>query len=274
MSQAQQDDTHVVIEDLAFRYPRNSVATLAGVSMAVGRGEIAAIVGASGSGKSTLLHILAGLTPAGGGRVRVGGEVVTGASPSRILMLQEAALYPWMTALENAGVGLRFAGYRKAEREARARDVLRLVQLGDQADTNVQHLSGGQQQRVALARALAPEPELLLLDEPFSSLDPFTRAALQRDVRAIVRQLGLTAAIVTHDIDEALVMADRVFVMASDPGRIVGSISTSLGDGRNRGDLAYRQSRQALVQLYESAVGHSADSEGPARLPARRALSA
>jgi NitT/TauT family transport system ATP-binding protein len=274
MPHAEQGDRHVVVQGLAYRYPRNSVPTLSEVAMSVGRGEIAAIVGASGSGKSTLLHILAGLTPAGGGRVTVDGETVTGPCPSRILMLQEAALYPWMTALENAAVGLRFAGYRKAERQARAQETLRLVQLGEYAGTNVQHLSGGQQQRVALARALAPEPELLLLDEPFSSLDPFTRAALQRDVRAIVRQLGLTAVIVTHDIDEALVMADRVFVMASDPGSIVGSISTSLGDGRNRSDLAYRQSRQALVQLYESAIGQNAEGEDAQPLAARRALSA
>lgn len=264
-------EPHIVVETVSYRYPRSTAETLAGIEMTISRGEIAAILGSSGSGKSTLLQLLAGFARPTRGRVLVGGETVARPSPSCTLMFQEPALYPWMTALENVGLGLRFAGHPKADERFRAREMLRLVQLEEMSGTNVRHLSGGQQQRVALARALAPEPEVLLLDEPFSSLDPFTRSTLQRDVRAILRRLNITAVVVTHDIDEALVLADQVFVMTAAPGRIAGSVFVPLGDVRDPADSTYRKVRQALVQLFERAAGKRFEEAGEAAAHATRA---
>lgn len=268
---ARRREPHIAVETVSYRYPRSTAETLAGVEMTISHGEIAAILGSSGSGKSTLLHLLAGFSRPTGGRVLIGGETVARPSPSCTLMFQEPALYPWMTALENAGLGLRFAGHSKADERSRAWEMLRLVQLEEMAGTNVRHLSGGQQQRVALARALAPEPEVLLLDEPFSSLDPFTRSTLQRDVRAILRRLNITAVVVTHDIDEALVLADQVFVMTAAPGRIAGSVFVPLGDVRDATDANYRTVRHTLVQLFERAAGKRFEEVVEAAAPATRA---
>ena len=247
-------DAVLQLDAVSHSYPGASQATLDDIGLTLRRGEIAAILGRSGSGKSTLLHIIAGLTAPTSGRVIHDGEPVKSPLPTRVLMLQQPALYPWMTAVQNAALGLRFQGQRRTADE-RARATLRTVQLEAKADTNVQQLSGGQQQRVALARALAPEPDLLLLDEPFSGLDPFTRWALQRDVRAILRRLGLSSLIVTHDLDEAMVMADRVFVMTSGTGHIAGETSVDLPELRERSSPAFREAREALVSLFETSAG-------------------
>ena len=143
------------------------------------------------------------------GEVRIDGALVAGPSPSWIVMFQQPHLYPWMTVEQNVGLGLKFAGRPREEIEERVRELLQLVELEGYAGRNVQDLSGGQQQRVALARSLAVHPEVLLLDEPFSALDAVTRRALQRDVRRIAAEIGITLVIVTHDIPEAVAMADR-----------------------------------------------------------------
>ena len=253
-------DAVLQLDAVCHTYPGAAQATLVDIGLTLRRGEIAAILGRSGSGKSTLLHIAAGLTAPNSGQVIHDGEPVKAPLPTRVLMLQEPALYPWMTAVQNAALGLRFQGQRRTAEE-RARATLRTVQLEGKANSNVQQLSGGQQQRVALARALAPEPDLLLLDEPFSGLDPFTRWALQRDVRGILRRLGLSSLIVTHDLDEALVMADRVFVMTSGPGHIAGETSVDLSELRERSSPAFREAREALVSLFETTAGERLTDE-------------
>jgi len=245
---------HLRAEGIVHRYGRSAAAALDGIDLEVGRGEVAAIVGQSGSGKSTLLHIVAGLTHPQAGSIMVGDKRVTRPGPQRVLMFQDAALYPWMTVIENAGLGLRFARRPKSEARQRAYRLLETVGLAPLADVNAQRLSGGQQQRVALARALAPEPDILLLDEPFSSLDPFTRAALQRDVRAIARRLGITVVIVTHDLDEALTMADRIHIMSGPPGRIAASMNVDLGEPHDRDGLAYRNAKRQLTERFESVA--------------------
>lgn len=152
---------------------------------------------------------------------------------------------------ENVALGLRFTG-RKKQIPERVADLLRLVDLQDFATRNVQELSGGQQQRVALARSLAPAPQALLLDEPFSSLDTFTRSALQRDVRRIARSLGLMAVVVTHDIDEAAIMADRALIMTANPGRIQSDVVLR---GANGGPDGFQRARSMLAEAYEKAAG-------------------
>lgn len=205
-------DAFIEVRNVAHRYKERGPVILSDLSFTVRRGEIVALVGRSGAGKSTLLSILAGLRLPESGRVVVNGEPVLGPLPSRILMAQQPALFPWMTVAQNVGLGLRFSG-RRAEASERVAEALALVELSDFAAANVQDLSGGQQQRAALARALAPGPELLLLDEPFSALDQILREQLQRLVRDLARSRDITMVVITHDLSEAALLADRVLVL-------------------------------------------------------------
>ncbi len=246
---------HIWIEHVAHRYRSRGSLVLDDVNAEVRPGEALAMIGRSGCGKSTLLHLIAGLNRPSRGGVFIDGRRVEGPSPRWVMMFQSPSLYPWMTVAENAGVGLRFAGLRKAEVRARVLDRLRLVDLEAFADADVRELSGGQQQRVALARSLVMEPEVLLLDEPFSALDAFTRATLQREVRAIARQLGITLVLVTHDIDEAVLMADRALIMTANPGRVVAEVAIALADPRDRRTPEVKAAREALMRRFEEVAG-------------------
>ena len=169
-------------------------------------------------------------------------------------MFQKPSLYPWMNVQENVALGLTLAGEQNPEK---VNGLLELVGLGDKAKANVQSLSGGQQQRVALARSLATTPELLLLDEPFSALDAFTRSSLQDEVSRIVSQQGLTKVIVTHDIDEAAAMADRVLIMSANPGRIVGEVQIDMPFPRDRASEEFSRERESLMKTFDQLVGNS-----------------
>ncbi len=193
-----------------------SVVALRGVSLGLARGEILALLGPSGCGKSTLLRILAGLEQPDRGCVRIDGRDVTAEPPYRRpvnLMFQSYALFPHLTVAENVGFGLRQAGWDRPRRAARVAELLGLVRMADYGDRRPDQLSGGQQQRVALARSLARAPQLLLLDEPMGALDRKLRAEMQFELAAILRGVGVTCLIVTHDPEEAMVMADRVALM-------------------------------------------------------------
>jgi NitT/TauT family transport system ATP-binding protein len=159
-----------------------------------------------------------------------------------------------MKVSQNVGTGLRFAGWKESMIKERVDEALALVDLTDYADNNVQDLSGGQQQRVALARSLVMEPELLLLDEPFSALDAFTRASLQRDVRSIAKRMGFNVVIVTHDIDEAVLMADRALIMAGSPGKIYDELEVDLADPRERHDPKVQKMRTKLMEAFQEAA--------------------
>jgi len=243
---------HIRIDAVTHRYRGGKSNALEKISITVDPGETVALVGRSGCGKSTLLHIIAGLVSPTAGAVHIDGLHVQAPSPKWVMMFQQPSLLPWMTVAQNVGLGLMF-NKRRAEAPKRVAELLSLVQLGDYAERNVQDLSGGQQQRVALARSLALEPEALLLDEPFSALDAFTRASLQRDVRAITRDRGITMVLVTHDINEAALMADRAFIMSSDPGRISGCID--IEGGAAKGGDALQRARKALMEAYARAAG-------------------
>lgn len=244
---------HLQIDGLQHRYKGAASNCLEDLEFKVTPGQIVALVGRSGCGKSTLLHLIAGLMQPSGGGVYIDGNRVKSACPRWVVMFQAPSLFPWMTVAQNAALGLRFAG-RKAEIAKRIPALLDLVGLTAFADRNVQDLSGGQQQRVALARSLATQPDLLLLDEPFSALDAFTRRALQQDVRRIAKELGLTVVLVTHDITEAAIMADRVLVMAPDPGRIVTDTMLDPGPERHRDSPAFEAERARLSALFEATA--------------------
>lgn len=247
----------VVIRALGHRYAKSGPEVLSGIDLKIQSGEIVALIGRSGSGKSTLLHIIAGLLKPTDGVVRVGGKLVEKPSPSRVMMFQAPSLYPWMTVAQNAGLGLRFAG-RRAGTEEKVRSVLDLVDLTEFAERNVQDLSGGQQQRVAFARSLVVEPDLLLLDEPFSALDIFTRRTLQNDLRAIVQRLGLTMVLVTHDVSEAVQMADRAVLLKSDPGEIAADTPIELSEeDRATQSRDFQKETTRLRTVYSEVAGVS-----------------
>lgn len=243
---------NVSIDYITHHFKGQSKPTLQEIELRIQPGEQLALIGRSGCGKSTLLHMLAGLLLPSEGCVHIRGHLVTRPSAKWNMMFQKPSLYPWMSVRQNAELGLLFAGRREPETIDRLLD---LVGLADKAEANVQSLSGGQQQRVALARSLATQPELLLLDEPFSALDAFTRASLQDEVSRIARAQELTLVLVTHDIDEAVAMADRVLIMAANPGRIVGEFAVGLTSPRDRASSAFSRRREALMSQFETLVG-------------------
>lgn len=245
---------HLQALNICHSYKRGDVPALHGLDLEIEPGEALAFVGRSGCGKSTLLHILCGLTRPSGGKIIIDGAVVTGPNPSWIMMFQAPSLFPWMSVEQNVALGLRF-NHRMAEAKTRVPELLELLEIGQFANRNVQDLSGGQQQRVALARSLMLNPDMLLLDEPLSALDAFTRHALQRDIRRIAKERGITLLLVTHDINEAVMMADRAVVMQANPGRIVAEINNPIAGERAPSSAAFAAVRAELVAAYEAAVG-------------------
>ncbi|MFD0279601.1 ABC transporter ATP-binding protein [Kitasatospora sp. NPDC127111] len=184
-------------------------------------GSFTALLGPSGCGKSTVLNAVAGFVRPTAGRVLVGPRPVTGPGPDRGMVFQHYALFPWLTARGNVEFALKHLGLPRAERRRRALAALAEVELADGAEKYPAQLSGGMQQRVALARALAAEPEVLLMDEPFGALDAITRARMQDLLTRLRRRTGTTVLFVTHDLDEALALAERVVVLGGRPGRVL-----------------------------------------------------
>ena len=231
------------IVDLAKRFA-NGVTALGPLDLFVGRGEIVGVVGTSGCGKSTLLRIIGGLEPATAGSVRIDGEPVRGPRPEIGIVFQEPRLMPWLTVAGNVTFGLD--GVPRARREALADAALAKVGLTRFAGALPRELSGGMAQRVALARALVTAPEILLLDEPFSALDAFTRIRLQDELLRLWAIDRPTLLFVTHDIDEALALADRVIVLRGHPGRIRRDDRIDLPRPRHRTEPAFQRWKQAL----------------------------
>jgi NitT/TauT family transport system ATP-binding protein len=214
--------------DKVFRRGTRAVHAIDRFSLNVEEGEFVAIVGPSGCGKSTFLHILGGFEPHDGGAMLLNGAPVMGPGPDRGMLFQEFALYPWRSVIGNVAWGLEVQGKPKAERAAIAERYLKLVGLSAFRDAYPAELSGGMKQRVALARVLAFEPRILLMDEPFGALDAQTRELMQEELNAIWQQTRNTVLFVTHDIDEAIYLADRVIVFTARPGRIKDEIRINL----------------------------------------------
>lgn len=243
----------LTIQHLSKTYPGGTHA-LEAIDLTVGAGEIVAIVGGSGCGKSTLLRIAAGLDRPSAGRVSIDGRVVSAPDPAIGIVFQEPRLFPWLTVAQNVGFGL--AHLPRAERHARVAEALARVGLSDKAGVWPRQLSGGQAQRVAIARALVARPEVLLLDEPFSALDAFTRLDLQRHLLQIWAAVSPrpTLVIVTHDVDEAILLADRVIVMEPDPGRIAQEMPVDLPRPRDRTAPAFEAQRRQIMSALDRTL--------------------
>jgi NitT/TauT family transport system ATP-binding protein len=216
-----------------FRRRGTVVRALDGIDLRVERGSFVCVVGASGSGKSTLLSLVAGLARPTTGEVRLDGRPVTGPGPDRGLVFQSGAVYPWRTVERNVAFGLELLRLSRAERARRVTWYLDETGLTPLRHALPKQLSGGQRQRVAIARALACEPEVLLLDEPFGALDVQTKEDMQLLIRRIWRDTRTTVLMVTHDVEEAVFLGQRVVVLASDPGRIAADIGVTYPDDRD-----------------------------------------
>jgi sulfonate transport system ATP-binding protein len=249
----------LVISDLGKVYP-NGTRALEGVSLTIAAGEIVAIVGGSGCGKSTLLRLASGLDKPSEGHVIVDGTCITAPHPAVGLIFQEPRLLPWLTVAQNIAFGI--SDLSSAEQTARVGAALSKVGLEDYGNRWPRELSGGQGQRVAIARALVPCPSVLLLDEPFSALDAFTRLDLQVHLLDLWAETRPTLLLVTHDIDEALLMADRIVVMQPAPGRIAEIIDIGLARPRDRLSSAYEEAKRHVLRELDKTLVHR---RGPGR---------
>ncbi|MDT8899810.1 ABC transporter ATP-binding protein [Anaeroselena agilis] len=248
-------DDLLVVSGLAKIYKGRDgeVPALSGIDLRVGRQEFVSIVGASGCGKSTLLRIIAGLDGDYRGAVTVRGRRVTGAGLDRGIVFQEPRLLPWLTVAENVAFALQ-----KGSREEKALIVaahLEKVGLTGFAKAYPGELSGGMAQRVAIARALVNRPEILLLDEPFGALDALTRLRMQHELLELWRDGGTTMIMVTHDIEEAVYLGDRVVVMSERPGTVRKELAVNLPRPRSRSDAAFQLLRQAIGREFHADLG-------------------
>jgi NitT/TauT family transport system ATP-binding protein len=207
-------------------YAGAHVTAVREVSLEVGESEFVAIVGPSGCGKTTILNMIAGFIPASAGEILLDGRHVSGPGPDRGVVFQSFALFPWKTVLENVAFGPKMRGAGKAEREKTAREYLALAGLAHAAERYPNELSGGMQQRVGVARALANEPDVLLMDEPFASVDAQTRMTLQEELTRIWQARRPTVIFITHDVNEAVFLANRVIVLSK--GRLLAEIDVPL----------------------------------------------
>src|SRR5262252_7084796 len=242
---------HIEVRNVSLIYdtPAGEVPGVAGVSFDIEASEFLCIVGPSGCGKSTLLNVIAGFLAPTAGEIRIGGKAVSGHGPDRGVVFQDfAQLFPWRTALGNVTFGLEMRGVGKAEREEIALAQLKLVKLEKFVRSYPHHLSGGMQQRVAIARALAYNPSVLLMDEPFAALDALTRDDMQRLLAEVWRETRKTVVYVTHNVAEAVYLADRVVVMTPHPGRVKIEVPITLPRPRDPLSVEFLQCQKDLLR--------------------------
>jgi NitT/TauT family transport system ATP-binding protein len=232
---------------------RGTVTALDGIDLDIQPGEFVSIVGPSGSGKSTFLYIVGGFVPASSGTIEVDGQTVRGPGVERGIVFQEFALFPWKTVLGNVTYGLRQQGVGRAEARERAREHLAAVNLEGIESLYPKELSGGMKQRVAIARTLATDPDVLLMDEPFGALDAQTRAVLQTELMDIWERTGKTILFVTHSVEEAIFLSDRVYVFSHRPAVVKEIVEIDLPRPRDResilNDPAYPQLHRHIWEL-------------------------
>ena len=245
----------------------NEVVALRNVDIDVHSGEVVCLLGPSGCGKSTLLYALAGLVKPSGGHISLDGQDVTGPGPDRVLVFQEAALFPWLSVRQNLTFVLRAKGLSRCEGGARAREFIRLVHLEGFEDALPHQLSGGMRMRVALARALALDPSVLLMDEPFGALDAQTRSHMHDLLQSIWMRDRKTVVFVTHNIREALVLGDRVVVMAGRPGRVLEDLEVRLPRPRDPDDPALVELSRRIRHMLTRAERASDTPPPGARTP-------
>jgi sulfonate transport system ATP-binding protein len=250
----------LALEHLSKIYAGGTVA-LAGITLEVQPSEIVALVGGSGCGKTTLLRLVAGLDRPSVGAIRLDSEPIIAPHPGVGIVFQEPRLLPWLTVTENVGFGL--AHLPTAERNARIHHALGKVGLAAHAGRWPKELSGGQQQRVAIARAFVAQPRLLLLDEPFSALDAFTRASLHEHLLALWEESRPMVVLVTHDVHEAVTLADRVLVMRPNPGRIEDELSLALDRPRDKTSPQFRAATVRVLAKLDKSLKGPDEPEGP-----------
>ena len=254
------DDTvqaKLVVENVSkvFVTKRGNTEALVGISLVVQPAEFVCLVGRSGSGKSTLLNLIAGLEKPGQGRVLADGKPVTGPGADRMMMFQEPALFPWLDVIGNVLFGLKLkSGLTRTERREVAEFYLRSVGLEKFVHSNIHELSGGMKQRVALARALAPNPKVLLMDEPFAALDALTREQFYDDIQRIWREYKKTIVLVTHNVREAACLGERVLVFSKHPGRIAHEFIVGLQRPRDINSVAVANYATVITRALKGAL--------------------
>lgn len=233
------------------------------IDLDIAPGEFVCAIGASGCGKTTLLNLLAGFIEPTLGTVQADGKPVTGPGPDRGVVFQEYALFPWLDAQRNVEFGLKQQGLPAVERAGRARELLALTGLSHAARRYPFELSGGMRQRVAVARALATRPQLLLMDEPFAAIDALTRATLQRELLRLWRELSLSVFFITHNIEEAVFLAQKVVIMSPHPGRIEEIVEVDLPYPRERGSAAFGALYARIAQAFARSRKATAEEVAP-----------
>ncbi|MEM6252214.1 MAG: ABC transporter ATP-binding protein [Cyanobacteria bacterium P01_D01_bin.156] len=232
-----------------FMTDQGPLTALENINLHVETGELICAVGASGSGKSTLLRLIAGLDFPTAGEIRVDGELVTGPGADRGMVFQRYTLYPWMSVQKNVEFGLKLRGISKIERRKQASYYLDMVGLADFASSLPKQLSGGMKQRVAIARALANQPKILLLDEPFGALDVQTKETMQQFLLDLWQRTGVSILMITHDVGEAVFLAQRIYVMTARPGTIQQEVRVNLPVQRD-----YTIKRQTQFRTYQDDI--------------------
>jgi sulfonate transport system ATP-binding protein len=242
----------VSIRDLSKSFPLNGrpLSVLRGLNLDIRAGECLVIVGASGSGKTTLLRVLAGLENADTGQVEIDGKPIEGVGRERAVIFQEPRLLPWLTVLGNVAFGLETRGECRQRAEARARHYIKLVGLADFAEAYPRQLSGGMAQRVGIARALTVQPEILLLDEPLGALDAMTKITMQEELARIWSEENVTMVMVTHDLEEAIYLADRALILPKVKGRAARLIDIDLPRPRDRSEARFVKFREELMREF------------------------
>jgi NitT/TauT family transport system ATP-binding protein len=261
----------VAIRNVSHHFDLESqrVSVLERFSLEISAGEFVAILGPSGCGKSTLLRLVAGLDTPVAGSIEVQGTSVQGPDPSRILMFQDPTLFPWRTVRQNVALGPQARGVL-AHSQSRVDEALALVGLSHFSNALPHQLSGGMAQRVALARALVNDPQLLLLDEPLGKLDSLTRLKMQGELESLWRSAGFTALLVTHDVEEALLLASRVLVLSDQPARILAEVRVDIPYPRSRDDARIIAMRKELLEVLH--IGSLTGASEPANSAADAAV--
>ncbi|MDL2338922.1 MAG: ABC transporter ATP-binding protein [Pseudomonadota bacterium] len=250
--------------EMTFHTKKGSFHALRDINLSVAKGEFMTLIGHSGCGKSTLLNLIAGLTLPTSGTLLCDNREIAAPSPERAVVFQNHSLLPWLTCFENVHLGVERvfgATESKAQLDARTTAALELVDMGHAAEKRPNEISGGMKQRVGIARALAMEPKVLLMDEPFGALDALTRAKLQDELLKIVQRTHSTVVMVTHDVDEAVLLSDRIVMMTNGPAATIGEIvSVQLPRPRNRVELAadtrYVNYRKEVLDFLYTRHGH------------------
>ncbi|WP_165678363.1 taurine ABC transporter ATP-binding subunit [Metapseudomonas otitidis] len=243
------------LERISAQYPGTAEPVLTDISLSLGPQQLLVALGPSGSGKTTLLNLIAGFVPPSDGRISLDGQPVQGPSAERGVVFQDDALLPWQNVLGNVAFGLELAGVPRAQREAKAREMLALVDLAGFEKRQIWELSGGQRQRVGIARALAADPRVLLMDEPFGALDAFTREQMQELLLQVWQRAAKPVFLITHDIEEAVFLATDLILLSPNPGRISERLTLDFGRRYAAGESARAiKSDRAFIETREHVL--------------------